>query len=150
MVILWIFSIADLCGLWLTVMLSWVFLKTNKLTINLFHHVIYVINLGQNHLRHTPSDMFWLWILHQSIILCTHQLWLLTGIVNAYTLGCVKKHFFPLINLKLPENCPWVWTTNTLKYQYDRSMFHPGNRFPWNPYINSTWCIGSMYQIYGM
>ena len=32
-------------------------------------------------------------------------------------LGCVKKHFFVRINLKLPENCPWVWTTNTLKYQ---------------------------------
>ena len=22
-------------------------------------------------------------------------------------LGCVEKHFFPRINLKLPENCPW-------------------------------------------
>ena len=37
-----------------------------------------------------------------------------------YLLGCVEKHFFPWINLKLPENCPWVC----------RSMFHPGNRFP--------------------
>ena len=36
-------------------------------------------------------------------------------------LGCVDKHFFPLINLKLPENCPWVWTTNTLKYQHDNN-----------------------------
>ena len=33
------------------------------------------------------------------------------------TLGCVEKHFFPRINLKLTENCPWVWTTHTLKYQ---------------------------------
>ena len=32
-------------------------------------------------------------------------------------LGCVEKHFFSRINLKLMENCPWVWTVNTLKYQ---------------------------------
>ena len=40
-----------------------------------------------------------------------------TQVCNVYTLGCVEKHFFPRINLKLPENCPWTWTTNTLKYQ---------------------------------
>ena len=38
-------------------------------------------------------------------------------IFNEYALGCVEKQFFPRINLKLPENCPWVWTTNILKYQ---------------------------------
>ena len=31
-------------------------------------------------------------------------------------LGCVEKHFFSSDQFETPENFPWVWTTNTLKY----------------------------------
>ena len=68
---------------------------------------------------------------------------IIAGLYDAVcTRVCRKKHFFPRINLKLPENCPWVWTTNTLKYQSNRSMFHPGNKFSWNPY---TWYNRSIH-----